>query len=86
MNQNTNPVTLEDVATRYGELNGEFGQMEPLASAFEAGAQWQKEQDKELLSFIEKAVLYLRNGGFDDISEFGKLYLQGQRILDKFNP
>lgn len=38
--------TLEQAAEKYGELNGTFGTMQPLSSAFEAGAGWQKEQLK----------------------------------------
>ncbi|MEK6885311.1 MAG: hypothetical protein AABY22_37110 [Nanoarchaeota archaeon] len=35
---------LEIAAELYGENNGYMGIMEPLSSAFEAGAKWQKEQ------------------------------------------
>jgi len=39
-------LTLEQAAEKYGELNGTFGTTQPLSSAFEAGAEWQKEQLK----------------------------------------
>jgi hypothetical protein len=46
-------LTLEQVAEKYGELNGEMGTMEPLASAFEAGAEWQKEQYNQVFKLLK---------------------------------
>jgi hypothetical protein len=37
----------------------------------------------ELFDFVQKVVVSLRNGGSDDQSELGKLYLEGEQILNK---
>jgi len=60
MEQKVKPTKLEEAAEKYGESNGSFGNMEPLSSAFEAGAQWQKEQDKKLFNLLVeiKSELY----------------------------
>lgn len=46
-------LTLEQAATKYGENNGEFGTMEPLSTAFESGAKWQKEQYNRIITLLK---------------------------------
>jgi len=48
--------SLEQTASLYGEKNGEIGTTEPLATAFESGAKWQKEQYKYLFILAARAA------------------------------
>ena len=54
-------LSLEETATKYGELNGQMGTMEPLSSAFEAGAKWQKEQFKNELHKINGLQVWIED-------------------------
>lgn len=87
MEQVKQPLTLNQAAEAYANML--YPGMGPYHQAakecFTDGGKWQKEQNQELIRWIEKAVVCLRNGGFDDISEFGKLYVTGQKLIEKYN-
>jgi hypothetical protein len=51
MEQNSKPVTLENAAYRYSKSKSE-NRYESNFDSFVAGAQWQKERDKEMLNLL----------------------------------
>lgn len=90
MEQNTKTITLEEMAEKHiSWLLKDCGETSwtplELKHLFISGGQWQKEQDKKLLDYINEAVSALRNGGYGDNTVFGKLYLKGQFIIDNHN-
>lgn len=73
-------ITLEQAAEKYGELNGIIGEMGALASAFEAGAGWQKEQYKDVLNALQS----LYNSIDSCIELTPELLFKAKAIIEKF--
>jgi hypothetical protein len=58
MEQNTEPITLQDAAVHYSLFIKQ--PFEQPSETFKAGAQWQKEQDKELFEAAKIGLDYIK--------------------------
>lgn len=70
MEQTTKPITLEDAAISYAitpkSPQGSIPYIHKIC-AFEAGAQWQKEQDKELASKLHGMQSWITDKEMKDL-------------------
>lgn len=84
MEQNTKSVTLEDAADLYCIFGHAVGPKDQITESFKAGAQWQKEEDKEL--FLALRELYSWHKAHDSISFIEEdLLNRVERLIKKYN-
>lgn len=87
MESNTKPVTLEEMATKHVKWlckdgDGANWAQPELSHLFISGAQWQKEQDKEML----KLLIEIKNELYPSVGEINvQLFDKIRETIIKYN-